>query len=325
MVTSPTATDTDFTHDVIGRYVCNGLDEALRSTDRNIRPDARPFDIIIIGGGTFGAGIAQHLFYADRTHSHRILVLEAGKMLLSEHVQNFPMIGLNVPGPTNADPGVPRLEVWGLPIVGNGIDDSDTRDFRFVMKNQKNEFVPTVLYTGRFVDRKGIRDLLAAIPMVIKTAPSTRFVFVGGQPGSTGEDMERWWLPEFLYPYRSQIKFTGWIPVSELVHWYTVADILVVPSWYEPFGMVILEGMLHGSAIIATNTGGPMEILEHGRTGLLFTPRDIIALSNYIVLLVNNQHLRQQIATAAIKEVREKWSWAKIFEKMLDVYHEVIH
>jgi hypothetical protein len=109
------AQNTDFTHDVIGRYACNGLDEALRSTDRNLRSDARPFDIIIIGGGTFGSAIAQHLFYADKTHSHRILVLEAGRMLLTEHVQNLPMIGLNVPGPTEIDPGIPREEVWGLP------------------------------------------------------------------------------------------------------------------------------------------------------------------------------------------------------------------
>jgi choline dehydrogenase-like flavoprotein len=76
-----------------------------------LRSDARPFDIIIIGGGTFGSAIAQHLFYADKTHSHRILVLEAGRMLLTEHVQNLPMIGLNVPGPTEIDPGIPREEV----------------------------------------------------------------------------------------------------------------------------------------------------------------------------------------------------------------------
>ncbi|MGB7662384.1 MAG: hypothetical protein WBL67_06580, partial [Nitrososphaeraceae archaeon] len=119
MVTSLNAQDTDFTHDVIGRYVCNGLDEAIRSTDQNIRADARPFDIIVVGGGTFGASVAQHLFYADKTHSHRILVLEAGRMLLTEHVQNLPMIGLNVPGPTTIDPGIPRQEVWGLPWRSN--------------------------------------------------------------------------------------------------------------------------------------------------------------------------------------------------------------
>jgi hypothetical protein len=113
MPTSPTAQYTDFSKDVIGRYVCNGLDEALRSPSG--RPDARPFDIVIVGGGSFGGAAAQHLLYTDTFRNHRILVLEAGPFLFGEHVQNLPAIGLVAPGPTTVDPGVPRAEVWGLP------------------------------------------------------------------------------------------------------------------------------------------------------------------------------------------------------------------
>jgi choline dehydrogenase-like flavoprotein len=102
MPTSPTAQYTDFSKDVIGRYVCNGLDEALRSTSG--RPDARPFDIVIVGGGSFGGAAAQHLLYSDAFRNHRILVLEAGPFLFGEHVQNLPAIGLVAPGPTTFDP-----------------------------------------------------------------------------------------------------------------------------------------------------------------------------------------------------------------------------
>jgi len=112
-MTSPTAQYTDFSKDVIGRYVCNGLDEALRSTSG--RPDAKPFDVVIVGGGSFGGAAAQHLLYSDTFRNHRILVLEAGPFLFGEHVQNLPAIGLVAPGPTTVDPGVPRAEVWGLP------------------------------------------------------------------------------------------------------------------------------------------------------------------------------------------------------------------
>ena len=76
MPTSPIPQYTDFSKDVLGRYVCNGLDEAMRSTSG--RPDARPFDIVIIGGGSFGGTLAQHLLYSDKLSNHRILVLEAG-------------------------------------------------------------------------------------------------------------------------------------------------------------------------------------------------------------------------------------------------------
>ena len=115
MATSPSPQTTDFTLDVVGRYVCNGLDEALASTNPAIHPNGKPFDVIVIGGGSFGPIFAQHLMSQDPTRKRRILVLEAGRYALPEHVQNLPQLGLNPPGPTNVDPGVPRAEVWGLP------------------------------------------------------------------------------------------------------------------------------------------------------------------------------------------------------------------
>jgi len=121
MGTSPTSQTTDFTRDTMGRYICNGLDEALRSADKSVQPEARPFDIIVIGGGSFGPVLAQHLFSRDKTHRHRILVLEGGPFILPEHVQNLPTLGLDVPGKTSigdlramGQDGKPRNEVWGL-------------------------------------------------------------------------------------------------------------------------------------------------------------------------------------------------------------------
>jgi hypothetical protein len=113
MATSTTPQNTDFSRDILGRYVCNGLDEALASAN------AHPFDVIVLGGGSFGPIFAQHLLYRDTTRARRILVLEAGRFALPEHVQNLPMLGLNPPPPTNIDPGVLRNEVWGLPWRSN--------------------------------------------------------------------------------------------------------------------------------------------------------------------------------------------------------------
>jgi choline dehydrogenase-like flavoprotein len=128
MATTAVPQVTDFTRDILGRFTCNGLDEALRSADANGRRpdgspqrDARPFDVVVIGGGTFGSALAAHLFSADRAHRHRILLLEGGPFVLTEHVQDLPMIGLDVPGATRiadlrqaGQDGRARNEVWGL-------------------------------------------------------------------------------------------------------------------------------------------------------------------------------------------------------------------
>ena len=99
-MTSASPQNTDFSRDILGRYTCNGLDEALQSTNQSVRPDARSFDVIVIGAGSFAGVLAQHLFTTDSAHQRRILVLEAGRLALPEHVQNLPVLGLNPPPPT---------------------------------------------------------------------------------------------------------------------------------------------------------------------------------------------------------------------------------
>jgi hypothetical protein len=109
--------DTTFTRDVQGRYTCNTFQEAINSTDPSLCSGARPFDIVIVGGGTFGSALAQEIFFSDTARTHRIVVLEAGRFLLPEHVKNMPAIGLDA-GPavkrTAGQPQPTQREVWGL-------------------------------------------------------------------------------------------------------------------------------------------------------------------------------------------------------------------
>ena len=99
MANNPATSEfTSFTLDNMGRSLCNTAHEALRSAGFDVgigNPplESRPFDVIIIGGGTFGSVIAQHLFFNDKTRSRRILVIERGPFVLPEHVQNLPFQG----------------------------------------------------------------------------------------------------------------------------------------------------------------------------------------------------------------------------------------
>jgi len=103
--------ETTFSIDVLGRYICNTYDEAINN-------GGFPFDAIVIGGGMYGAYIAEKI-YRQGKRNLRVLILEAGSFLVSEHVQNLSRIGLNAAGSVTTDPGVPRERVWGLPWRSN--------------------------------------------------------------------------------------------------------------------------------------------------------------------------------------------------------------
>ena len=88
-----TAEFTTFTLDTMGRFLANTLQEALDSSAQTIGDARRDFDVIVVGGGSFGSIVAERLLLNDATHNRRILVLEAGPFVLPEHWQNLPFMG----------------------------------------------------------------------------------------------------------------------------------------------------------------------------------------------------------------------------------------
>ena len=204
-------------------------------------------------------------------------------------------------------------------VVGNGIEDQLLPASR---RNTGNDSL-IVLFSGRFVDRKGIWELMQAMAIVLAEIPAIRFVLAGGHRHCTGQEMEEWLMPSQLKPYREQILFTGWLTATQMTEWYRASDILVVPSWYEPFGMVILEGMLHGLAIAASAVGGPAEILEHESSGLLFTPRSGPALAKAVIRLAEDPAYRARISETGARVVRQQWLWPRIVDQMKSVYLEL--
>lgn len=206
-------------------------------------------------------------------------------------------------------------------VVGNGIDD--TADARRSSTKPRYTRSPLVLYSGRLVERNGIHELLGAIPEVLSAEPRARFVLAGGPPFMEPADVERQWLAPELAPHRGQIHFTGWLTPSQLDSWYSAADVLVVPSRYEPFGMVVLEGMLHSLPIVACAIGGPAEILRNEGTALLVPPRNPSALGRALVRLIKDVPTRVRIGAAAAREVRRRWTWPQRVQRMRAVYREL--
>jgi len=204
-------------------------------------------------------------------------------------------------------------------VVGNGI-----ADIAQPRKRRKPRGAIDILYTGRFVDRKGIRELLSAAPAILEAAPGARLVMAGGYRHATVDELVNYWLPPECAPFRDRIVFTGWLTPAELAVWYANADILVVPSWYEPFGMVILEGMLYGLSIVAAAVGGPKEILVGEETGLFCEPKDGASLAAQVIRLIRDPELRSRISRKAAAAVRSHWLHAQVLDKMKAVYREAI-
>jgi glycosyltransferase involved in cell wall biosynthesis len=205
-------------------------------------------------------------------------------------------------------------------VIGSGIED--TVSARKAVQQRRSNNIPLILFTGRFIERKGIREFLAAAALVLNERPATRFVLAGGHRHCDGASIAKYWMPEDLFAFGDRVYFTGWLSADELAVWYQRADILAVPSWYEPFGMVVLEGMLYGLPILASNIGGPAEILEQERTALLVPPRNPVALAHGLLKLIDDPLLRRQLGLAAARAVRDEWSYVRVVPKMKAVYRE---
>jgi choline dehydrogenase-like flavoprotein len=117
LIEAPPSVDvqrTTFSVDALGRYICSLWDEAVNN-------GGAPFDAVVVGAGMYGAYCAEKIYRLGKANGRRVLLLDAGPFLVSEHVQNLARIGLNVPGPIPpaSDPGTARELVWGVPWRGN--------------------------------------------------------------------------------------------------------------------------------------------------------------------------------------------------------------
>ena len=98
------------------------------------------------------------------------------------------------------------------------------------------------------------------------------------------------------------------------------ADVLVVPSVYEPFGIVALEGMAAGTPVVATNIGGLSEIIEHDRTGVLVYPRNPESIAWGVNRVLSDHKYADWLVRNARRKVLEAYSWEEIAKRTVEVY-----
>jgi glycosyltransferase involved in cell wall biosynthesis len=160
-------------------------------------------------------------------------------------------------------------------------------------------------FAGQWLPRKGIAALLDAWPKVKAQVPSAQFDLAGGSAmWKTAEPVPGADECAALVKRMEDaglVRTVGALPRARMREFWCSLDIAVVPSLYEPFGLVALEAMACGVPVVASAVGGLKEIVEEGVSGLLVPPGDSLALSKALVSLLSNDHLRLRLAEGALR------------------------
>jgi glycogen(starch) synthase len=206
-------------------------------------------------------------------------------------------------------------------VIPNGVDPGDLRPMADLEALRREFAAPhekLVLLVGRLVYEKGFQLALDALPGVIERVENVRFLVAGS--GTHEEELKA--QAERL-GLSGHGKFLGWIGDDVLHSLYRIADLCVVPSIYEPFGLVALEAMASGCPCIVADTGGLREVVPSGeRVGLRFNGGDAEHLGVMIERLLIDHDLRDRLVIEASEHVL-RFDWDDIAQRTRSIYAQL--
>ncbi len=203
-------------------------------------------------------------------------------------------------------------------VIPNGVDPSELRptgDLSALRREFAAPHEKLVLLVGRLVYEKGFQLALDALPDVIEQVGNVRFLVAGN--GTHEAELKAQAARLGLSGHGT---FVGWIGDDVLHSLYRIADLCVVPSIYEPFGLVALEAMASGCPCIVADTGGLREVVPVGeRVGLRFNGGDAEHLGVMIERLLVDDALRDRLVTEASEHVL-RFDWDDIAQRTRGIY-----
>ncbi len=187
-----------------------------------------------------------------------------------------------------------------------------------------------VLFVGRIQQLKGIDLLLRAFAQLCdrwQEGDAPRLMVVGGHNPTDETDpeaveMERLRILASDLGVRDRVTFQGAVPHSMLPMYYSAADVVVVPSLYESFGLVALEAMACGAPVVASRVGGLQWTVQDGRSGFLVRRRDPEQFAAAMRAVLQDEHLRASLSRGAV-EVAQGFSWSSAADRTLQLYGEL--
>lgn len=201
-------------------------------------------------------------------------------------------------------------------MIPNGVD---LREFSPSRAPHSPRDQTSILFVGRCYPRqKGLEHLIRSLAL-LREPRNISLRIVGEDWGGVTQLRM---LSKSL-GVEQQVQFAGRESRGELIRSYLSADVFVLPSLFEPFGIVLLEAMAAGLPVVASRVGGIPEIVEDGATGILVQPGDATALSLALETLISDPPLRQRMGQAGRRRA-EKYSWEIIIPRIREVYEEAI-
>jgi D-inositol-3-phosphate glycosyltransferase len=186
-----------------------------------------------------------------------------------------------------------------------------------------------ILFAGRIERLKGVDTLLLAIALIQRHHPeairNANVTIIGGDPWSDDPDEEMARLQELRQELgvAENVQFLGAKVQEALPDYYAAAEMVVMPSHYESFGLVALEAMAMGTPVIASEVGGLAFLVRDGVNGFHVPSRDPEALAERIFTVLNDRQCRDLLGRQA-HELAQQYGWPRIVDRMLDVYDEVL-
>lgn len=172
-----------------------------------------------------------------------------------------------------------------------------------------------IVHTGRLEWEKGAHTIIEAMPMLRRAFPDVACVIAG-----RGSQRDALATLAKRKRVASRVHFEGWLPESELRALVAAADAAVVPSIYEPFGIVALEAAAVGTPVVAARAGGLAEFLDEDRHGWGFAAGDAADLARALKECVQDPMEATRRAVAARAHVQSQHSWAVIAERTVQAY-----
>lgn len=198
-----------------------------------------------------------------------------------------------------------------ITVIRNGIDSGR---WPFARRRPRSG-PPELLYLGRLEYEKGVHDAIAALPRIRRGHPGTTLTIAGD---GTQQD----WLIEVARKHRvlGAVRFAGLVDHDRMLELLHRADVAVLPSHYEPFGIVALEAAAAGAPLVTSAVGGLGEAVIDGETGLSFPPRDVAALAAAVRAALDDPAAAQRRALAARERLTSDFDWHTVAAETAGVY-----